>query len=915
MKVETYLYRLIFSFIVVTFCFNNSAYATHNRAGEITYVQTGPLTIIATITTYTKTSSVHADRDSLEMQWGDGTSEWIHRSNGNGEIHPGDIKKNLYTKEHTYPGRGHYVMSMTDPNRNGNILNVNPPNSDNVPFYIQTTVTFLNQQFQGTNHSPVLLQPPLDDGCVGQPFIHNPNAYDIDGDSLAYRLIVPMQGINSNVPNYTFPNQIQPSIENNITFDEHNGNFTWISPQAVGEYNIAMFIIEYRDGLPLDTLIRDMQIDIQNCVNLPPVIETIDEICVIAGDTIQFNIEAYDPDDIQKVQLTALGGPFVVTVSPAVFSGSGLYENDPIDETFTWATTCEHISDEYYYVVFKAQDDYFYNVSGLATLKTVKIKVVGPQPKEVQGEAFENNIKVSWESPYICENAQDDYFYGFSVWRKIGSNPFEVDTCVTGLLGKGYTKIAFSSQMMIENGVYTYNDNNVERGKTYCYRILAEFAKRSSGGYPYNKVESLASDEICVQLKRDLPIITNVSVENTDNLVGKMLIMCSKPIATDLDTILNPPPYRYQLLRATSQDPTNFVEVVDQNFISNSYAQANDTIFHDANLNTLGVQYLYKIAFYSNDLETPLGFTQNASSVFLSIVSTDKQNILNWEANVPWENYQYVIFRKNDVTNLFDSLTISNQPTYRDQNLVNGQNYCYYIKTIGTYGINNVIDPIINLSQIACGIPIDTVAPCANHLEVSNDCGQASTTEFQNINNLAWTDPFINCDGTNDIIEFRVYYAANESSDFKVIDSLEGKNIFAYEHLLQDGLAGCYYITSIDSVRNESLPSNIVCVDNCPIYSLPNTITPNGDGANDVFIPYPYRFISSVNFRLFNRWGELIFETKDPNINWKGTTMDGKEVPDGTYYYTCEVIEQRLSGLTPQKNILNGFIEVLRNKK
>ncbi|MBT8218631.1 MAG: hypothetical protein KJP00_02320, partial [Bacteroidia bacterium] len=56
--------------------------ATHNRAGEITYVQIGPLTIRATITTYTKASSIQADQDSLELCWGDGTCQQVLRTNG-----------------------------------------------------------------------------------------------------------------------------------------------------------------------------------------------------------------------------------------------------------------------------------------------------------------------------------------------------------------------------------------------------------------------------------------------------------------------------------------------------------------------------------------------------------------------------------------------------------------------------------------------------------------------------------------------------------------------------------------------------------------------------------------------------------------------------------------------------------------
>src|SRR5690606_12422741 len=48
-------------------------------------------------------------------------------------------------------------------------------------------------------------------------------------------------------------------------------------------------------------------------------------------------------------------------------------------------------------------------------------------------------------------------------------------------------------------------------------------------------------------------------------------------------------------------------------------------------------------------------------------------------------------------------------------------------------------------------------------------------------------------------------------------------------------LKGCYYITALDRSGNVSEPSNVVCVDNCPNYELPNAFTPNGDNTNDTF--------------------------------------------------------------------------------
>jgi len=137
-------------------------HATHNRAGEITYKQIGPLTIEATITTYTQASSNQADRDSLNLCWGDGHCELLLRSNGSGNPIENNYKVNHYTGTHTYPALDTYTLSMTDPNRNTGVLNVTPQNSDLVQFHIQTTFHLQNlenetnqiilNQFRGIGH-------------------------------------------------------------------------------------------------------------------------------------------------------------------------------------------------------------------------------------------------------------------------------------------------------------------------------------------------------------------------------------------------------------------------------------------------------------------------------------------------------------------------------------------------------------------------------------------------------------------------------------------------------------------------------------------------------------------------------------------------------------------------------------------
>ncbi|HJW29378.1 MAG TPA: gliding motility-associated C-terminal domain-containing protein, partial [Saprospiraceae bacterium] len=80
------------------------------------------------------------------------------------------------------------------------------------------------------------------------------------------------------------------------------------------------------------------------------------------------------------------------------------------------------------------------------------------------------------------------------------------------------------------------------------------------------------------------------------------------------------------------------------------------------------------------------------------------------------------------------------------------------------------------------------------------------------------------------------------------------------------------------------------------------------DGANDVYKPLRSRFIETVNFKVFNRWGQLIFETHDPELNWNGENAAGKAVSDGVYFYTCEAFESQ--NLSPIK--LSGYIELIR---
>ena len=908
--------------VVLLLVFNTGLHATHNRAGEILYELVAPLTYRATIVTYTDLAGILADRDSLQIMWGDGTTEFLKRVNGpdndgngipDGEIVGNDVKKNLYEGLHQYPGAlPFYVVSVMDPNRNDGICNMS--NSVQTQFYLEDTIFFQDPAIFGFNTSPILLSPPIDFGSIQDTFYHNPNAWDPDGDSLSFTPIVSLAASNIEVLNYRFPDELMPGPDNNYSVNPITGEIIWaVPPLCDCEINIAVLIREFRNGVLLSTLMRDLQILVKCLNNDPPQIQEVRDTCIWAGELLNLNVTATDPDSGQIVTLSASGGPFEVNVSPASFSAT---DGNPATGQFSWQSDCQHIRPQFYQVVFKAEDNFTQGTDNfpLADLETWLIYVIPPPPDTLEAVANGNQIDLSWTNPYTCESFGN--FVGFSVWRRIGSNPFDREKCETGLDGKGYTMIAEDLTG------HTYIDTDVVRGQNYCYRILAHFEETGPNGqFQFNRMESVPSLEACVELPLNVPIITQVTVDSTDLSTGIITTQWLLPFtdSTGFDTIQNPGPYNLELYQSPGFSGAN---TLLQTFSSPTFSGlADDTSFTHTALNTVDSPYNYRLIFYAQS-NIEIGQSDEASSVYLTVDPSDQRNNLSWSTQVPWTNFEYVVFRRDPGSSVFNVVDTVSTAFYSDDSLINDSLYCYRVLTIGSYTSPKLPDTLFNFSQIACGIPIDTVPPCPPVLSVENDCETIPNevwTAANFVNRLSWGFPDSVCGA--DAVKYYIYFQPSGDSVFSLIDSVLVAADTFYSHFLSNqnfGLAGCYRVTALDEYNNQSGFSNTFCIDNCPFYDLPNVFTPNQDGSNELFTPFlPYRFVNRIEMKITNRWGNVIWETEDPMINWDGTDQkSGKAVEEGVYFYTGFYYEERVDGevkraLPPNGNG-GGFIHLVR---
>jgi hypothetical protein len=344
--------------------------ASHYAGGQITYTYTG------TGNVYTIRETVYRDCAGITL----GTTSSINITNNVGAapialtvnrisvtditpLCPGQVSRCANTagpygiEEHVYtanvtlnvlPNNGIYTIASTATCcRNNAITTLTNPGSQEM--YLYST---LNPGLSPRNNSPVFLNRPIAFLCANQPATISPNAFDPDGDAIQYSLS-PCYDLNVNDPvtyaaGFSAASPLSSSTGVNINTSTGEISFT---PTTINQVAVVCIkASEFRNGVLIGEIVRDIQVRVLNCNNTPPVVAQINSVVVPVGTQFCTPVSATDANN-HSITLTATSG----IIPPATFSVTGAGAGFANGQ-FCWTPTAQYAGNTYT-VTINAQDN------------------------------------------------------------------------------------------------------------------------------------------------------------------------------------------------------------------------------------------------------------------------------------------------------------------------------------------------------------------------------------------------------------------------------------------------------------------------------------------------------------------------------------------------------------------------------
>lgn len=323
---------------------------------------------------------------------------------------------------------------------------------------------------------------------------------------------------------------------------------------------------------------------------------------------------------------------------------------------------------------------------------------------------------------------------------------------------------------------------------------------------------------------------------------------------------------RYEIY--AKENSSLFLKIQEKNY--------GDTVLKYNNLHYNSEYTFYIKAVRTDGIESFSNFkTINAQSINfptylkLDYAEANENNnfTIKFTPDINADTEKYVLYKNNKIYNNFsiiDSIKADNSisPELTDNNF-DSEKLNYYFITCRDYCDKNIFIS-------------DTFSNIILHTEAISD-------KTPRINNLKWADMYSE--------QNYFIYRSNNNSDYNYLSETQAHSFIddiqnIYENQFYNSAVSgkfCYYvILKSENFRNKS---NISCAEQKETYFLPNAFNPkSNDIENRVFKP-KVAFIESYKLTIYGHYGDIIFETDNPDKGWNGRLKNGKLAPVSSYLY------------------------------
>lgn len=308
------------------------------------------------------------------------------------------------------------------------------------------------------------------------------------------------------------------------------------------------------------------------------------------------------------------------------------------------------------------------------------------------------------------------------------------------------------------------------------------------------------------------------------------------------------------LVNWTENEPA-WIKVIE----TSEFGCAGDTIKKDITLDKLNIE-MQVVSVGTPDNNMEISWKNANSKAIPRIYELQKRNA----SSLVWQNLASI----NNFTNYIE------QPLNTD---INAFDYRINIKDL--CGIEKISDIHANVWLSGA----KTEDPYAIKMQFSNYMG------FK-----------------NGVSKYLLYRKISDNGDFyQPYDSFTQPENMFYKNGL-DGYSQCYRILSFENGGNNQVSwSNEICFNFSPTIYIPNAFSPNNDGLNDKFV-ISAGAIKTFSMKIFDRWGEKLWETNDYTSSWDGFYKD-KQVQMDVYMYTVTLTDFR-----DKVYRMNGTVHVIR---